>query len=68
MSLLFFITGYPQGGQGTPTPPPPTPTPEVVVEVLTGGNVSGRRRRAPALVLPNYAEWLKQEDEEILIM
>lgn len=67
MSLLLLLTGYPQGGQGTPPEPEPEP---VVVEVAGGaaGNWPALpRTRFPAELSVTMRDYREAEEEFVLM-
>lgn len=65
MSLLLFLTGAPQGGQGIPPDPEPEPEPEVTAPSRRPGGALGRgvRRRQIVAVSREYRD---AEDELVM--
>ena len=66
MSLLLFLTGYPQGGQGTPPEPEPEPEEEVTVTRIAPGGALGRgvRRRQIVAVTREY----RDAEDELMVL
>lgn len=68
MSLLLLLTGYPQGGQGTPPTPEPTPTVTADIEAGPGRAPRGVLTRRGIRVGQMIADANRIEEDEIFII